>query len=53
MKRNRYICVKTSVNENPANNFNEFAQSIHRPDNFEKAWEDFKRQIVSARTKNF
>jgi hypothetical protein len=51
MKRNHYICVRSSVNENPASNFNEFAKAITEPDTFDRAWKDFKRQIVTARTK--
>ena len=53
MKRNSYICVQSSVNENAASNYNEFAKAITEPDHktLIDAWEDFKRQIVRARTK--
>ena len=51
MKRNKYICVLSSVNENPASNFNEFAETIGKGDTFESAWADFKWQLVNARTK--
>ena len=51
MKRNHYICVQSSVSENAASNYNEFTNSLRDQRNFEEVWEDFKRQIVRARTK--
>ena len=51
MKRNHYICVQSSVTENAASNYNDFANNLRDHRDFEDACEDFKRQIVKARTK--
>tara|TARA_R110000868_G_scaffold296381_1_gene556670 strand:+ start:257 stop:412 length:156 start_codon:yes stop_codon:yes gene_type:complete len=51
MKRNRYICVRTSVNENPAPNFNAFADAISDNKNFDRLIEQLKQSVTEARTK--
>ena len=51
MKRNHYICVQSSVSENAASHYNDFTNNLRDHRDFEDAWEDFKRQIVRARTK--
>ena len=51
MRRNHYICVRTSVNENPATNFNAFAENLKDTKDFDQLIEQLKQSITIARTK--
>lgn len=51
MKRNKFICVRSSVNVNPAENFNEFAQNIRPVNEFERLINELKESLAEARTK--
>jgi len=51
MKRNKFICVRSSVNVNPAENFNEFAQNIRPVDDFERLINELKESLAESRTK--
>ena len=57
------VCVRSSVNENPASSFNEWANSLRENDfekafpelpvlidDFDRAFQDFKASIRKART---
>ena len=64
-KQKTMVCVRSSVNENPASNFNEWANSLRDQqndfekafpelpvliDDFDRAFKDFKASIRKART---
>jgi cell shape-determining protein MreC len=51
MKRNSYICVRTSVNENPATNFNQVAENLKDTKDFDQLIEQLKQSVTQARTK--
>jgi len=52
MKRNRYICVKTSVNENPAKDYNDFAANLRDEDaEFDRLISQLKEHVRTNRTK--
>tara|TARA_R110000803_G_scaffold135712_1_gene202658 strand:- start:76 stop:255 length:180 start_codon:yes stop_codon:yes gene_type:complete len=59
MKRNSYICVSTSVNENPAPKrhcrdsfiYNVVSDAISDTKDFEQLIEQLKQSVTQARTK--
>lgn len=51
MRKNKYICVQSSVNPNPAPNFNAFADNLRDNLEFDKLIQQLKQSITEARTK--
>jgi len=47
------ICVRSSVNVNPAPTYEEWAKALRDEDaELERLWKDFKNSIIKARTIN-
>lgn len=51
MKRNKYVCVATSVNPNQATSYNDFAESMRDNLEFDKLIQQLKRSITEERKK--
>ena len=47
------VCVRSSVNVNPAKSFNEWTQYLADEEaRFDRIWNEFKQSIIQARTIN-
>jgi len=47
------VCVRSSVNVNPAKSFNEWTQYLADEEaRFDRIWNQFKQSIIQARTIN-
>lgn len=45
------VCVRSSVNVNPAKSFNEWTQYLADEEaRFDRIWNEFKQSIIQART---